>query len=302
MDALPIVFGEALFDSFPGGQRVLGGAPFNVAWHLQGFGARPLFVSRVGDDDAGREILDRMSRWGLSTRGVQIDPERPTGRVRVTFSDGQPSFDIEAEQAYDFIETAPAVSVTAPHRKALLYHGSLAIRSEPSWNALDGVGIPSGGVICDLNLREPWWTPEKLRWCLGRASWIKLNDRELEAITTLPTASAEQCLSAARELARRHDAPNLIVTRGQDRILGLFADGDVLWQEARVPDTAVVDTVGAGDAFSAVLILGILADWERTAILANAADFAADICGQQGAISDDRSLYAGRFDECGRPA
>ena len=66
----PIIFGEVLFDCFPDGSRVLGGAPFNVAWHLQAFGAEPLFVSRVGNDPMGRKIRDAMLQWGMDTSGL----------------------------------------------------------------------------------------------------------------------------------------------------------------------------------------------------------------------------------------
>ena len=81
LDATPLVFGEVLFDHFPDGSRVLGGAPFNVAWHLQGFGLDPLVVTAVGADRTGREAVETMAAWGMSTEGVQVDRTHPTGRV-----------------------------------------------------------------------------------------------------------------------------------------------------------------------------------------------------------------------------
>jgi fructokinase len=188
MSTHPIVFGEVLFDTFPDGQRVLGGAPFNVAWHLQGFGYAPHFVSRVGDDEAGREILGRANEWGLSTAGIQVDRERPTGRVSVCIRDNEPSFEIEPDQAYDFIETPSATP-----EGSLLYHGSLALRSAVSRKTVEHLGRPGLGVFCDLNLRDPWWKRETIDWCLGRAAWIKLNDSELHALTGLPAESPDDC-------------------------------------------------------------------------------------------------------------
>ncbi len=85
------VFGEVLFDCFPGGEQVLGGAPFNVAWHLQAFGQRPRFVSRVGEDEAGRRIRRAMSDWGMDTDDLQRDPRHATGQVQITFSGGEPT-------------------------------------------------------------------------------------------------------------------------------------------------------------------------------------------------------------------
>ena len=77
------IFGEVLFDHFPDGRRVLGGAPFNVAWHLQAFGLRPLVITRVGADDDGAQVLQAMEAWGMDTTGVQVDEVNPTGSVRV---------------------------------------------------------------------------------------------------------------------------------------------------------------------------------------------------------------------------
>ena len=102
------IFGEVLFDHFPDGTRVLGGAPFNVAWHLQAFGQSPHFISRVGNDSAGEAIRNAMHEWGMDTRGLQTDPARPTGRVEVSFVDGEPTYDIVHPCAYDAIEADAA--------------------------------------------------------------------------------------------------------------------------------------------------------------------------------------------------
>ena len=121
----PVVFGEVLFDTFPDGAAVLGGAPFNVAWHLQGFGLDPLFISRIGDDEPGTRVLDTMRAWGMDIRGLQVDDDHPTGKVQVSLDHGQPSFSILADQAYDFIELEAAVGAATRAAPALLYHGSL---------------------------------------------------------------------------------------------------------------------------------------------------------------------------------
>ena len=106
---LPIVVGEVLFDEMPDGVRVLGGAPFNVAWHLAAFGLRPLMISRVGADDAGDEVLAAMESWGMDTSGVQRDPVHPTGKVRVELDAGEPTFEILPGQAYDHVDGDRAV-------------------------------------------------------------------------------------------------------------------------------------------------------------------------------------------------
>ena len=114
----PVLFGEVLFDVFPPGTQVLGGAPFNVAWHLQGFGLRPLLISSVGADDRGKQIKKRMQEWGMETSGLQTDEQHPSGIVQVSFNNGQPSYEILSDQAYDFIKTPQSDNVDI----GLLYH------------------------------------------------------------------------------------------------------------------------------------------------------------------------------------
>ena len=282
----PVVFGEVLFDTFSDGRRVIGGAPFNVAWHLHGFGLRPRFISRVGNDDEGRQVLDAMRNWGMARGDVQTDDAHPTGRVLVTIDDGEPSFRIESDAAYDFIDPRRMPGQVS----SVLYHGSLAIRNPTSRQALERIGAPPAGVVCDLNLRDPWWTPDHVEWCLRRSRWLKLNAGELETLSRMPAAEASGCLGAARAMTARFGIPNLVVTRGGEGALGLFGNGDPLWQPA-APVRKMVDTVGAGDAFAAVMILGILRNWDAAAMLRRAARFAAAICGQRGATSWDRALY-----------
>ena len=121
----PVIFGEVLFDHFPDGSRVLGGAPFNVAWHLRGFNSNPLVISAVGDDAEGREVLERMTSWDLMTHGVQSDKTHPTGRVTASIVNGENHFEIAKGQAWDFIDAAPALQAASDEPAGLLYHGSL---------------------------------------------------------------------------------------------------------------------------------------------------------------------------------
>ncbi|MEE4146490.1 MAG: PfkB family carbohydrate kinase, partial [Halieaceae bacterium] len=168
------IFGEVLFDHFPDGNRVLGGAPFNVAWHLQAFGQSPRLVSRVGRDREGSQVREAMQAWGLSTDDLQTDPRRPTGRVAVSFADGEPAYDIVADCAYDNIEPITA----APCQ--LLYHGSLAARGAGSAGALRQLRASGPQtVFVDVNLRPPWWTPQAVQELLQGAHWVKLNSDEL---------------------------------------------------------------------------------------------------------------------------
>ena len=154
VDARPLVFGEVLYDHFPDGGVVLGGAPFNVAAHLQAFGAAPLLISRVGDDPLGHRIRDTMLHLGMDTSGLQLDSAHPTGTVDVSIEQGEPHFTILPERAYDFIDASQVPPISAP---SLLYHGSLALREASSRCALEQLAARAGApMFMDVNLRAPW--------------------------------------------------------------------------------------------------------------------------------------------------
>ena len=278
------IFGEVLFDHFPDGSRVLGGAPFNVAWHLQAFGLAPRFISRVGDDASGREIAGLMDGWGMSREALQIDREHPTGSVRVSITDGEPHYDIVAGSAYDFIDVE---SLDEQHSQGILYHGSLALRNPVSRAALQAVKARHRGkIFVDVNLRPPWWERELLLSLLHDAHWVKLNEAELAALC-LEHASLETMMQAFCE---RFGLEILVVTRGAKGAIACD------WQEHFVavqppPAIDMVDTVGAGDAFAALLLLGLSEQWTLKVTLERAQSFAAALVGKRGATVGDKEFY-----------
>lgn len=285
----PIIFGEVLFDEFEDGARVLGGAPFNVAWHLQGFGLEPVMISRIGDDDYGEQIIAAMNNWGMSTAGIQRDPDHPTGRVSVAVTDGQPHFDIVADVAYDHIEWQDAVQVLTAHPPGLLYHGSLAVRSEVSRDTLQRLKQDADlPTFVDINLRNPWWRPESINALMSQAHWLKLNHDEMEEITGSRIAQGN-LLEHGRHLIAQYHLDALILTRGAEGASLISARE--AFDSPPVQVTELIDTVGAGDAFSAVSIIGLLGQWDYPTILKRASEFAARICAQRGATREDKELY-----------
>ncbi|MCF6257740.1 MAG: carbohydrate kinase [Gammaproteobacteria bacterium] len=282
--ARPIIFGEVLFDCFPDGQVVLGGAPFNVAWHLQGFSCAPLLISCVGNDDHGDAVRTTLSEKGMDISGIQISDCYPTGQVVVTLQDGQPGYDIVTKQAYDYINAQAALNALPEDTPALVYHGSLALRTESSRNALDILLQKTNApVFLDLNLREPWWEMSLLESILQRATWVKLNDEELCEVTRRTMSDGPELQVYAKELFATCQLERLIVTRGAQGAFVLSKEGIV--EGESVPVKNIIDTVGAGDAFSAVTIAGILQGWSITETLNKALKFAAKICLQQGATA-----------------
>jgi len=284
----PVVFGEVLFDTFPDGTAVLGGAPFNAAWHLHGFGANPLFISRIGDDAHGREVVAAMEAWGMSTAGLQHDLEHPTGTVRIALvGAGGHTFDILPDQAYDHIDPA-AARHALPADAGVLYHGSL-IRRAGSAKALDGLRATGLPMFVDVNLRVPWWQTEAVNAMLDGVRWVKLNDDELFEL------GGEGDVETTAEAFRlAHGIELLVVTRGAEGALLVGDEG----REAGVPVAVedIVDTVGAGDAFAAVTLLGLLNGWAPATVLERALAFAADICRIRGATVADPDLYRRHLD------
>jgi len=285
----PLIFGEVLFDTFPDGREVLGGAPFNVARHLHAFGCEPLFISRVGDDERGERVRRAMQEWGMDLRGLQTDPVHPTGVVRIAMQGHSHSFDILPGQAYDHIDAEQALAALHADEAALLYFGSLIERSAVSRDTLQQLRRSALPLFVDINLRAPWWQREGLARLLQGVDWVKLNDEELIAL-----GYEGEPATAAQAMLADYGLRQLVVTCGEKGALFACSEGVVEGEPARVE--SLVDTVGAGDAFSAVTILGLLRGWPAQKTLQHALAFAARLCEVRGAVLPELSAYRRSLD------
>ncbi|WP_206611779.1 PfkB family carbohydrate kinase [Acidithiobacillus sulfuriphilus] len=282
-----LIFGECLFDHFPDGDRV-GGAPLNVARHLWALGQQPLLVSRVGQDGEGARIRDLLHTWGMDARGLQEDPQYPTGSVEV-LPDAVlgHQFLILPRQAYDRI--AWPAQLPALSRIAFLYHGTLALRepgSRGTWERLTG---QSDWRFVDLNLRAPWWTSDLLATVLPGTRVLKLNADELGTLAQAFSLQGGGRQSRVADLAQRFAIGEVVITHGAE---GAVAWAGGLWQECPAPVVRVEDSVGAGDAFAAVWMVGILHGWPVDLRLIRAQALAAAICTVRGALPSDSAFYA----------
>lgn len=280
----PLIFGEVLFDHFPNGSVVLGGAPFNVAWHLHAFGLQPLMVSRIGPDKLGDSVEKAMRKWGMDCSGLQKDPVHPTGTVDVQFNDGEPSYEIVDHVAYDFIDASKLPLLEGDW---LLYHGSLALRHETSASALATlIEHYSCARFVDINLRSPWWQLDRVIQMIKGANWLKLNGDELAEIYP-ETKSKEEGVKKLSEMVSKQ----IVLTGGEQGATAIsMADGS---ERSVVPEkaTSVIDTVGAGDAFCSVFVAGQLLEWPLDVTMQRAQAFASAIVGIRGATSQDRDFY-----------
>jgi fructokinase len=285
------IFGEVLFDSFPDGVKVLGGAPFNVAWHLQAFRQQPDFISSVGVDAEGDTIRNSMQRWGMDCTHLQTDDSHTTGLVEVSLDAGEPSYDIVDQVAYDFIQADRLKELDL----AILYHGSLALRHEPSRLALQKLKSSKPQIVfMDVNLRQPWWQKEQVLSWVNEADWVKLNEEEF----TLLSGESVDLQSAMLLFLREYGLQGLIVTLGERGAIAV-TDSQTAIHVASERVIDMVDTVGAGDAFSSVLLLGLNLGWPVKQTLERAQQFASALVSQRGATIEDPDFYQPMIDAWG---
>ncbi|MCC5846567.1 MAG: carbohydrate kinase [Verrucomicrobia bacterium] len=280
-----LVFGEVLYDCFPDGRRILGGAPFNVAWGLQGFGHAPHMISAVGADADGIAVRSRMEAWGMNTIGLQTDAEHGTGIVEVTVRDGEPTYEISAPRAWDFI-LDPGIS-----NPGMLYHGTLALRGERSRKTFEALRSRSDAPrFFDVNLRPPHTPVSLVRDLLPGAAWVKMNLDELGEVVGEDGLTLDGSDAVIDAFLAEYEVGTLLLTAGAQGAKLRGAYGNATVSPAPAPKK-IVDTVGAGDAFSAVTLSGILRNRDAGKIIEDAAKFAAKICGLRGATSDEAAFY-----------
>jgi fructokinase len=251
---------------------------------LQAFGAAPLILSRIGDDGPGRRAIKTMQAWGMTTEGVQIDRDHPTGMVNITLTGIEPSYDIVEHQAYDYIDRR---QLPALDEHSILYHGSLACRGEDSRTALDYLSSRQAlPRFVDINLRKPHYNPTEILELIQGATWLKLNEAEfLEVFASTPD-SAQAIAARMDDL----DLNTLVITRGEHGAEVITSNGSRCTVKPARP-TNVKDSVGAGDAFSSVLLLGQVNGWDLEPTLCRAHDFAEAILGIRGATLNDMDFY-----------
>jgi len=279
-----IVFGEVLFDCFPGGEQVLGGAPLNVAWHLQALGDDPVFISGIGDDVLGQKILTTMLDWGMATQSIQIDPVHQTGQVEVTIIENDPQYCITPNCAYDHIS---AERLEKLPNNGIIYHGTLGLRNNISKDCLQSIAQqPNLSIFLDVNLRNPWWQKDEVLDWLAQARWAKLNEDELQQLGFV----SDDISKSMQQLQAQFHLELLIVTLGEKGAMVMTADGQLYQEEAVLVD-CIIDTVGAGDGFSALFIHGLRAGWPIMKTLSIAQQFAAKIIGLRGATTTEAGFY-----------
>jgi fructokinase len=296
-----VVFGEALVDLFKSG-AVVGGAPFNVARHLAGFALQPLFISAIGADNDGALIQQEIERFQLAPLGVQMLSNQRTGAVQVHENALGHQFEIMPNCAYDFIETSAALAALNNNPpSSMLYHGTLGLRNSVSHQSFLALCEQANSyVFMDINWRAGHVEQAVAVNCLQAANIIKLSIEELQMVLAwfniteacenkLPALAATQ--RSIQSLMAQLKAHLLLVTYGDLGSAAFNRDGACLAAAKAISNQPVTDTVGAGDAFSSVMLLALTQQWPLDVALQRANEFAADVCGIRGACPSDLGFY-----------
>ncbi|HVM94222.1 MAG TPA: carbohydrate kinase [Terriglobales bacterium] len=294
--------GEVLWDLLASGPK-MGGAPANFAYHARSLGANGRAITRVGDDDLGRGILECFAELDLPTDTVQAGDTAPTGTARATLSaDGSAHFSIQENAAWDFLEVRPEAQEAARNADAVCF-GSLAQRSAMSRATIQHLvaAVPAHALrVFDVNLRQQYYSRPVIEQSLRLANVLKLNDEELRVlgeILGIAGSVENQILDLARRLGaggrRGSRIPAVVaLTRGANGSL-LYREG--VWSDCGSRAVEVVDTVGAGDSFTGALVLGLLNNMGLDAINSIANDVACYVCSQAGATPAMPTALAKRF-------
>ena len=282
----PVVIGigEVLWDIFPEGKE-LGGAPANFIYFAKQFGAESYIISTVGKDVPGNEILAKLNSFGLNTYYVSVNNEHLTGVVDIILDDtGNPDFKIQKNVAWDYINWSEDIKNIAEVADAVCF-GTLAQRSKVSRDTIRKFLHSTRDeclIILDLNLRQSFYNKEIIETSLEYADILKLNDEEFNAVTEMFCVSGSEP-EVLSELLNNFNLQLIALTKGENGSILYSRKGESF---KKIPVDNIVDTVGAGDSFTSVLVMGLLNNIPLKDIHKKAAEVSAFVCSREGAMPE----------------
>ena len=244
-----VCFGEVLWDLYPD-KKIIGGAPFNVFSRLHNLGNNVDFISSIGNDKLGNEILEHFNQNNYSSKFLNIDEKYETGSVIITLKNGEPSYKILSNVAWDFIPLKASYDEILSDLDILVY-GSLASRNIGSFKTLKELTKQSKFNILDLNIRESYYDFEKVSYLVNSADFLKVNLEELELINQLFKFNISDTQNLIFKILKQFDLKYVCVTNGE--IESMIYDGKN-FEIAKSFEVDPIDNVGAGDNFLAALI------------------------------------------------
>jgi fructokinase len=279
-----VCFGEVLWDIFPGEQRRIGGAPFNVAYHLFKMGLDVEVISSVGDDELGHELLEKIKNWQIPTDNIQVTKEHPTSTVIASVDENNDAhYEIVENVAWDFIEMTQENQKVLGTADALVF-GTLAARNEKSKNTLFQLLEISSYNVFDINLREPYYDIRMINELLHKTQLAKFNKAELRMVLDFLNKEYKDEKDSIRYLQDKFGIREIIVSKGSKG--ALYAHEDNFYLYPTIP-VEVKDTVGSGDSFLAgFLSKRLQKETPAHEIMAQAVSLGAFITSQEGACPD----------------
>ncbi len=289
--------GEILFDLYPT-KKKLGGAPLNYIYHINKLLGSGTIISRVGKDQLGKKALEEINKCNINSNYIQEDSVYPTGVANVILDEsGNPKFEIDTDRAFDYIEKTTELDELFSTEADCLYFGTLAQRSEKSRETIQSFFNKSGvKYFFDLNLRNSFYDEDVIIKSLQTADVLKVNYTELKELNDLITQINYNTEKVAFELMEQFNISLIAVTRGKDGAT-LFENGKKY--DYANPSVKILDSTGAGDAFSAILSLGFMQGIETFRINKLANDFALEVCMIEGALLKDEIIYENFKNELG---
>jgi len=275
-----IGLGEVLWDQLPAG-RQLGGAPLNFTYHCHQLGHPAVMVSRVGNDEPGRGIRAAVTSKGLFDIWIQTDEQHPTGTVSVSLNEnGNPTYTITPEAAYDYLQWSSGLAELFAGARAVCF-GTLAQRHPVSRETIQRAvrQARDGVVVFDINLRQQFFSRELIEESLRLSRWLKMNDEELVVLRDLLGLAGGTEAAMVTGLRQRYGLQLIALTRGERGCLIQTAEEQIEVSGVRVQ---VADTIGAGDAFTAGLLVSMLERRSVDAAGRFANRFAACVAGKPG--------------------
>ncbi|QEK53113.1 carbohydrate kinase [Pedobacter aquae] len=277
-----VCYGEILWDNLPTGKKP-GGAPMNVAYHLNQLGIESSLISKVGNDKNGEELLAFIETKGLSKKYCQIDETYPTSTVEVLIGDdNEVKYEIVKPVAWDFIEENEEISTLTKNADAFVF-GSLATRNATSYNTLLSLLDKATYKVFDVNLRAPHYSESGIADLLYKSDLLKLNIHELNLITSWFFSNCKTEWEKIENLQNKFGISEIVVTKGSSGATYYTKNEQYNYPAYKV---IVNDTIGSGDSFLAAFLLKKLAHADINDTLSYAAALGAYVTMHSGACPE----------------
>jgi fructokinase len=283
-----IGIGEVLWDLLPTG-KLVGGAPSNFAYHTQQQGASSCIVSAVGNDSNGNEIKEALLKKNLTTDYIQT-VDYPTGTVDVNLnSSGEPSYSINENVAWDYISLPKNIDKQIKHT-AILCFGSLAQRNAYTRNSIKKIIQKVNDdclIVFDINIRQSYYNKEIIQESLAFCNVLKLNVDELAILRSLLNLKGLDDKVVVEKLMKQYNLKLVALTYGSKGSV-LMTPNNV--SQLKTPKINVLDTIGAGDSFTATMAMEFVKDKSLDKVHQRAIEVSSFVCQSNGAMPDYNNL------------